>query len=112
MALRCDVMFRSKRAFLRARLDLELVSAVSCFFLQAQASKTREVVAQQRVLVQLEEQSRASAASIEAAKAKRDKVRGFLRVRSCSVGAMCSLFSSCLRGSYIRSIWYTLPQVK
>lgn len=57
---------------------------------QAQASKTREVVAQQRVLVQVEERSRASAASIEAARAKRDKVQGFLRVRLFSV-RICAL---------------------
>lgn len=51
-------------------------------FLQAQASKTREVVAQQRVVIQLEEQLKATAAPIAAAKAKRDKVQGFLKVRA------------------------------
>lgn len=58
--------------------------------MQARASKTREVVAQQRVLVELEERLKASAASIAAAKAKRDKVQVFLKVRLCLVRAACS----------------------
>lgn len=50
-------------------------------FEQAQASKTREVVAQQRVLVLLEERVKLANAPIATAKAKRDKVQTFLRVR-------------------------------
>ncbi|CAM9452472.1 unnamed protein product [Scytosiphon promiscuus] len=46
----------------------------------AQASKTREVVAQQRVLVLLEERLKLANAPIGTAKAKRDKVQSFLRM--------------------------------
>lgn len=54
-----------------------------CFVLfdQAQASKTRDVVAQQRVVILLEERLKAASAPIATAKVKRDKVQGFLRVR-------------------------------
>lgn len=54
---------------------------VFCLFHQAQASKTRDVVAQQRVVILLEERLKAAAAPIATAKVKRDKVQGFLRVR-------------------------------
>ena len=40
-------------------------------------------MAQQGVVIQLEERSKAAAAPIAAAKAKRDKVQGFLKARSC-----------------------------
>lgn len=52
-------------------------------FGQAQASKTRDVIAQQRVVILLAERLKVATAPIAAAKAKRDKVQGFLRVRLC-----------------------------
>lgn len=69
---------------------------------QAQASKTREVVAQQRVLVQLEERSKASAAPIAAAKARRDKVQGFLKVLLCAGLCVCACALSRLRARAVR----------
>ncbi|CAM9551855.1 unnamed protein product, partial [Ectocarpus sp. 12 AP-2014] len=46
----------------------------------AQASKTREVVAQQRVVVLLQEGVKAAAVPIATTKAKRNKVQGFLKM--------------------------------
>lgn len=63
-------------------LDLRRTPMVAFIFLadQAQASKTREVVAQQRVVVLLQEGVKAAAVPIATTKAKRNKVQGFLKV--------------------------------
>lgn len=47
---------------------------------QAQASKTRQVVAQQKVLILLKERVKAMSEPVTSTKAKRDKVQGFLKV--------------------------------
>lgn len=63
---------------------------------QAQASKTRDVVAQQKVVVLLEERLKVANAPIAATKDKRDKVQSFLKVsysfRACALPHMMEAY--------------------
>lgn len=69
---------------------------------KAQASKTREVAAQQKLLVLLKERVKVATISLETTKAKRQKVQGFLKVYipsfmlgCCSVVSQSSFLVSC-----------------